>query len=152
MKAPNVMTEPITLRNTAETISSSAARYWTANMITIGMDGMAVVSTALLTIGLPWSSHRKPPRSRAGWTMFFRNTQNKTYRLTLILRDASTIPEPNRAMPPAAFPSKDSEWTMSFGMPAPLSTVTKARTGAQTIGSLTVSVSLAASTEPQVAG
>jgi hypothetical protein len=53
MNAPIVITEPITLRNTAEAVSASAARYWTANMITMGMDGMAVVSTAWLTIGLP---------------------------------------------------------------------------------------------------
>jgi short chain dehydrogenase len=53
MNTPIVMTELITLRNTAEAISASAARYWTASRITIGMEGMAVVSTALLTIGLP---------------------------------------------------------------------------------------------------
>jgi len=53
MKTPIVMTEQITLRNTADVASASATRYWTANMMTIGMAGMAVVSTAALTIGLP---------------------------------------------------------------------------------------------------
>jgi len=40
-----VITEPITLRSTAEAASDSATWYLTANMITIGMHGIAVVST-----------------------------------------------------------------------------------------------------------
>ena len=53
MKIPIVTIEPITLRNTAEAASSCATRYCSANMITIGMVGMAVVSTASLTMGSP---------------------------------------------------------------------------------------------------
>ena len=53
MKIPIVITKPITLRNTAEAASASTTRYWRANMTTMGMAGMAVVSTASLTVGLP---------------------------------------------------------------------------------------------------
>ena len=48
MKIPIVMTEPITLRNTADAVSASAMWYWRANMITIGMVGMAVASQNLV--------------------------------------------------------------------------------------------------------
>lgn len=51
MKIPNVTTDPVTLRNTAEAASACATRYCKANMITIGMVGMAVASTAWLTMG-----------------------------------------------------------------------------------------------------
>ena len=53
MKIPIVTIEPMTLRNTAEAASSCATRYCSANMITIGMVGIAVVSTASLTVGSP---------------------------------------------------------------------------------------------------
>jgi hypothetical protein len=45
--------------------------------------------------------------------MFFRNTRKKTFELALILPDASTIPLANRATPPEAPPSSESEWTKS---------------------------------------
>ena len=79
MKIPIVTTEPITLRNTAEAASACATRYCRANMITIGMVGIAVVSTASLTMGLPYPAHRNPPKTRAGCRMFFRNTRKKTF-------------------------------------------------------------------------
>jgi hypothetical protein len=53
MKTPIVTTEPITLRNTAEAASACTVRYCRANIITIGMVGMAVVKTASLAMGLP---------------------------------------------------------------------------------------------------
>ena len=53
MKTPIVITEQITLRNTAEAASASRTRYGRASMVTIGMAGMAVVTTASLTIGVP---------------------------------------------------------------------------------------------------
>jgi hypothetical protein len=53
MKAPIVRTELIMLRNTAEAASACTMRYCRANMITMGMAGMAVVSTASLITGLP---------------------------------------------------------------------------------------------------
>src|SRR5271154_3264147 len=79
--------------------------------------------------------------------MFFRNTKDNTYQLALIFPVASTIPQANRATPPDACPSRESGWTRSWGMRKPVSTIIKARTGAQTIGSLIVSASLAAKTE-----
>src|SRR6202167_2753254 len=79
--------------------------------------------------------------------MFFRNTKNNTYQLALIFPAASTIPQANRATPPDACPNRESGWTRSWGMRKPVSTTIKARTGAQTIGSLIVSASLAAKTE-----
>src|ERR1700733_10939553 len=79
--------------------------------------------------------------------MFFRNTKNNTYQLALIFPVASTIPQANRATPPDACPSRESGWTRSWGTRKPVSTTIKARTGAHTIGSLTVSASLAAKTE-----
>ena len=53
MKTPMVMTEPITLIMTADGIlyHDNAKRNFTANMITIGMAGMVVISTASLTMG-----------------------------------------------------------------------------------------------------
>src|SRR5271167_3112646 len=84
--------------------------------------------------------------------MIFRHTTERTYRLTLIAAEARTHPEANSATPPDACPNMNSEWTMSRGMRRPLSTITKAKTGAQTIGCLTVSARLAARTESCDAG
>src|ERR1700680_1428394 len=79
--------------------------------------------------------------------MFFRNTKNNRYQLALIFPVASTIPQANRATPPDACPSRESGWTRGWEMRKPVSPIIKARTGAQTIGSLIVSTSLAAKTE-----
>jgi hypothetical protein len=46
MKTPIVNIEPITLRKRAEEARVSDTWYWTASTITIGIVGMAVVSTA----------------------------------------------------------------------------------------------------------
>jgi hypothetical protein len=53
MKIPIVTSEPIMLRKTEDAASSCAIRYCKANIITIGIVGMAVVNTASLTTGLP---------------------------------------------------------------------------------------------------
>ena len=53
MKTAIVKIEPITLRNSAEDARASRTWYWTASTITIGITGMAVVSTASGTMGAP---------------------------------------------------------------------------------------------------
>jgi hypothetical protein len=59
MKAPMVTTELIELIGAAEAASACATWYCVASMITIGIIGMAVVSTASLTMGLGQASHRR---------------------------------------------------------------------------------------------
>jgi hypothetical protein len=51
MNIPIVMTELITLRNTAVAASASARWYLRVSMVTIGMVGMAAVSTVSLRMG-----------------------------------------------------------------------------------------------------
>ena len=102
IKAPMVTTELIELRRTAEAASACATWYCVASMITIGIIGMAVVSTASLTMGLRQPSHRRVTKMSAGCTTFFKATNPRTNLLALILLDARIIPDANRETPPAA--------------------------------------------------
>jgi len=66
MKIPIVTTEPITLRNTAEAASACATRYCRANMITIGMVGIAVRQHRLADNGIPISGPSQSTQDQSG--------------------------------------------------------------------------------------
>ena len=57
------------------------------------------------------------------------------------------MPEANSATPPVACPKSESPWSTIEGIRTLHSTSTKASTGAQTIGSLTVSRSFSVKAE-----
>ena len=152
MKAPIVMTEPITLRNTAETTSASAARYWTANMITIGMDGMAVVSTALLP---RFGCHSRAIANHPGLgpTLHdvFQEHQEQDVPIDFDCEGCKHDSGAEQGDAPGCVSQQGQRVDDELRNTDSARRDHESENGTQTIGSLTVSASLAASTEPQVA-